>query len=150
SSGFQTFGGLIEVFLATFVVTLTVSSRTNRSHVKPNPLWSRRRPSGRRYPLNPHRGSRGSVPEPVQNLLAIPEDDTLALRQPCENLADVEDPVRDSRQVGMECDRHDLCSIEALRVQPFKLVEYALHQQARRVMLERHHHDVVELEVVRQ
>src|SRR3954447_3239245 len=87
---------------------------------------------------------------PVEDFLAAPAGDAGLRQDLLEGPLDVLDAVGLSRQIGMHRDRHDLGAVLGFLVKAIERVHPAPVHLVRRVVLQRHHHDVMQLEIVGQ
>src|SRR6185295_11297442 len=82
---------------------------------------------------------------PVKDLFPFPDDDIRALQDVFVEPLEIRDAVRRAGDVRVHADRHHPRGLLALHVQPIELVDAAAQPLLRRMMLQRHHRDVVHL-----
>src|SRR5262249_26499953 len=85
---------------------------------------------------------------PIEDPGAVPRDHAGVAENLLERALHVTDPMRNARQVGVTGDRHDLRPLARLLIQAAKLIECPRIHDIRGMVLERHHHDVMNLEIV--
>src|SRR5262249_27753602 len=85
---------------------------------------------------------------PIEDLGAVPCHDALLTENLLERALHVRDAVRSAREVGMAGNRHDLRPLGRLVIQTAKLMERSRIHALRGMVLQRHHHDVMNLEIV--
>src|SRR5262245_17601221 len=87
---------------------------------------------------------------PIEDFCAVPCHDAVMAENLLERALHVRDAVRSARQIRMAGDRHDLRPLGRLVIQAAELIERARIHDLRGMVLQRHHHDVMNLEVVGQ
>ena len=87
---------------------------------------------------------------PIENLCPVPGRDAGPRENFLERALHVADTVGHARQVRMHRDRHEFRPRRRFGVEPLELVHDATVHLDRRMVLQRHHDDVVQLEIVRQ
>src|SRR5262249_13443167 len=85
---------------------------------------------------------------PIEDPGAVPRDHAGVAENLLERALHVTDSMRNARQVGVTGDRHDLRPLARLLIQAAKLIECPRIHDIRGMVLERHHHDVMNLEIV--
>src|SRR6476646_6046814 len=85
---------------------------------------------------------------PIENPGAVPRDDTVMAENLLERAPHVSNAMRNARQVGMTGDCHDLRPLRRLVIKAAELIERPRIHDVRGMMLERHHHNVMNLEIV--
>src|SRR5262249_39420010 len=85
---------------------------------------------------------------PIENPGAVPRGDACVAEYLLERALHVSDAMRRARQVGMTGDRHDLRPPARLVIEAAEMIECPRIHDLRRMMLQRHHHDVMNLEIV--
>src|SRR5580698_3645973 len=86
---------------------------------------------------------RSGTEEPVENLLAGPEQDVLFLADVLDDLAEIFYAMRRAHDVGMDRDRHHAGRVGGIGIDLLELVERAVGIFRRLVVLDQHHGDVV-------
>src|SRR5580693_9892371 len=81
--------------------------------------------------------------EPVEDLLAGPEQDVLFLADVLDHAAEILDPMRRAHDVGMDRDRHHAGRVGGIGIDLLELIECAVGIFRRLVVLDQHHGDVV-------
>src|SRR4051812_41733628 len=101
---------------------------------------------GRSDSARPHNSSwLGGIFVPVEDLLTGPHLHPRALENVFVELLEITDAVRHAGDVGMHADGHDAHALLALGVQAVEVIDAAAQPFFRRMVLQRHHRDVVHL-----
>src|SRR5260221_9332607 len=82
---------------------------------------------------------------PVKDLLSRPQADAGTLADVLVKPVQIADAMRHTGDVRMHADRHHARALLALFIQPVELVDTAPQPFLRRMVLQRHHRDVVHL-----
>src|SRR5262249_60250867 len=82
---------------------------------------------------------------PVEYFCAVPRHDAVVAENFLERALHVRDAVRSARQIRMAGDRHDLRPLGRLVIQAAELIERARIHDLRGMVLQPHHHDVMNL-----
>src|ERR1043165_7830829 len=85
---------------------------------------------------------------PIQYPRPVPRGHPRPAQHRLEGAAHVADPVRHPGEIGMHCDRHDLRSLHVFRIEALEVIHHARVHLSRRMVPERHQHDVVQLEII--
>ena len=81
---------------------------------------------------------------------AVPSCDAGPAQDRFKGAPNMIDPVRHARQITMHGDRHELRPLGRFHVEAVELIHDPPMQLVGGMILQRHHHDVVQLEIVRQ